>query len=130
MAGPAFIVLFYYLMYLHVDAFLSVIITVLYKRLGVPFAMLWMAVGGILGLNVLFNHFLAYTILANGPAEVMKIEKLRLQYKNRMSKKQANFESSDRYEGLSKEIKRTLRYRTKSVDELRPVWNRDCNKCD
>jgi hypothetical protein len=109
-AGPAFIVLFYYLMYLHVDAFLSVIITVLYKRLGVPFAMLWMAVGGILGLNVLFNHFLAY--------------------KNRMSKKQANFESSDRYEGLSKEIKRTLRYRTKSVDELRPVWNRDCNKCD
>lgn len=116
-------------MYLHIDAFLSVIISVLYKRLGVPFAMLWMAVGGILGLNVVFNHFLAYTIKATGPTELMMIEKLRLVYKNRQSRKEANFESSDRFEGISKEMKKTLRYRTKTVDELRAVWDRDCNKC-
>lgn len=128
--GPFMIMLFYYLIYLHIDAFLTHIITVLYKRLGVPFAMLWLFVGGILGFNVCFNHFLTFTIKANGPAEVKMIEGLRLGYKNRQSRKEANLETSDRFEGLTPEIKRTLRYRTKTVDDLRPVWTRQCNKCN
>lgn len=69
--GPAMIILFYYLIYMHIDAFLSVIVGVLYKRLGVPFAMLWMFVGAVLGLNVCFNHFLAFTVKANGPLELI-----------------------------------------------------------
>lgn len=47
-----------------------------------------------------------------------------------MSRKEANLESNDRYEGLTAEIKRTLRYRTKTMDDLRPVWARMCNKCN
>ena len=61
---------FYYLIYLHIDAFLRIIVNVLYKRLGVPFAILWLLAGAILGFNVCFNHFLAYTIIANGPTEI------------------------------------------------------------
>lgn len=91
--------------------------------------MLWMAAGGIIGLNVVFNHFLAYTIKATGPLDLIEIEKMRLVYKNRASRKDVELKQSDRFEGLTKDIKKTLRYRTKTLDELRPVWSRDCNKC-
>jgi len=116
LAGPFFICAFYYLIYLHIDAFLKYIIVVLYKRLGVPFGCLWLFVGAILGFNVVFNHSLAAFVLANGPSEVKLIEKLRLSLKNRQTKKEANLETNDRFEGLSAEMKRTLRYRTKSLD--------------
>ncbi len=78
LAGPLMIVLFYYLIYLHIDAFLSIIIKVIFKRLGVMMAMLWLFVGAILGFNVCFNHLLACIVKANGPAEIKIIEQLRL----------------------------------------------------
>jgi hypothetical protein len=78
MAGPCFIVLFYYMIYLHVDVFCRLVIKVLFKRLGVSFGMLWMFVGAILGFNVCFNHTLAAFVKANGPNEVKMIEQMRL----------------------------------------------------
>lgn len=72
--GPGFIVGFYYLIYMHIDAFLSVIMKILYERLGFRFATLWLFVGFVLGFNVCFNHLLAFLIKANGPKELIKIE--------------------------------------------------------
>jgi len=130
LAGPFFIFAFYYLIYLHIDVFLRLIIKVLYKRLGVSFGNLWLLVGAILGFNVVFNHSMAAYVKANGPTEVRLIEKLRLEYKHRQTKKDADLENNDRFAGLSQEIKKTLRYRSKSLDSLKPVWNRMCNKCN
>lgn len=117
--GPGFILGFYYLIYLHVEAFLSVITGVLVLRVGLQFSIVWGCVGAILGFNILFNHTMAMLVKANGPIELVKIEKLRLQYKNRMSKKEAKTEDNDRFEGLSSELKRVMRYRTKTVDDVR-----------
>lgn len=117
--GPGFIIGFYYLIYLHIEAFLSVIIGVLVLRVGLQFSIVWGCVGAILGFNILFNHTMAMIIKANGPVELAKIEKLRLQYKNRISKKEANLENNDRFEGLSAEFKRVMRYRAKTVEDVR-----------
>ena len=81
--GPGFIVGFYYLIYLHTEVFLRVITGVLVLRVGLPFAIVWGCVGAILGYNILFNHTMAMIIKANGPTELISIEKLRLFYKNR-----------------------------------------------
>ena len=91
-------------------------------------AMLWLFVGAILGFNVCFNHLLACIVKANGPAEIKIIERLRLQYKQRQSRKEVDAES-DRFVGLSADIKSALKYRTRTLDQLRSVWNRQCNKC-
>lgn len=99
MLGPFFIVLFYMLMVAHVEVFLTVIIKVLYMRIGVKLAMVWLVVGAVIGFNVCFNHFLAFTIKANGPKELILIEQLRLKYKNRIGRKE--LVESDRYVGLS-----------------------------
>lgn len=85
--GPGFIIGFYYLIYLHIEVFLSVITKILVIRVGLMFSVVWGCVGAILGFNVLFNHTMAMIIKANGPTDIVVIEKLRLQYKNRMTKK-------------------------------------------
>lgn len=54
---------------------------------------------------------------------------MRLVYKNRASRKDVDLKQSDRYEGLTKDIKKTLRYRTKTLEELGAIWHRDCSKC-
>lgn len=36
----------------------------------------------------------------------------------------------DRFVGLSKDVKRLMKYRTKTVANLRAVWTRRCEKCD
>jgi hypothetical protein len=96
-----------------------VITKVLVLRVGLMFSIVWGCVGAILGFNVLFNHTMAMIIKANGPTELAAIEKLRLQYKNRMSKKEANLENNDRFDGLSSEFKRVMRHRAKTVDDVR-----------
>jgi len=46
----------------------------LYNRVGVPFAMVWLSVGAILGFNVCFNYTMACLIKAVGPTDLKKIE--------------------------------------------------------
>lgn len=91
--------------------------------------MLWLFVGAILGFNVVFNHSMACLIKANGPTELKIIESLRLAFKRRQGKKEF-VEASDRFEGLSTDVKRTLKYRNKTLDDLRPQWRRNCRRCN
>ena len=102
--GPCFLVGFYYIIYLHADAYLFNIMPVIKRRLGLPFSLLWTAVGAIIGFNVIFNHFMASVIKAHGPTDLIQIERLRLYYKQRKGRKEFR-EESDRYEGISKEVK-------------------------
>ena len=77
-SGPGFIIGFYYLIYLHIDTYLFHVMAVVKKRLGTPFGLVWTAVGVIIGFNVIFNHMMAVIIKANGPTELVQIERLRL----------------------------------------------------
>ncbi len=70
---------------------------------------------------------MAMIIKANSPTDLIEIEKLRLLYKNRQSKKEAKIENNDRFDGISADLKKILRYRTKSVEELKNIWTRRCN---
>jgi hypothetical protein len=99
------------------------------RRVGTPFGLLWTAVGVIIGFNVLFNHTMAVIVKAGGPKELVMIETLRFQLKNRAGRKQM-IEDSDRYDDLSSELKQVLKYRTKSVESLRHCWNRYCTSCN
>ena len=107
---------------------MAVIINILIKRLGVAFGMVWLFVGAILGFNVVFNHSMACLIKANGPTELKLIENLRLAFKRRQGKKEF-VEASDRFDGLSADMKRTLKYRNKTLYDLRPQWRRHCGRC-
>jgi len=116
--GPCFLIGFYYIIYLHADAYLFSIMPVMKRRLGLPFSLLWTACGTIIGFNVIFNHFMASVIKAHGPTDLIKIEKLRLYYKQREGRKEFR-EESDRYEGISKEVKQVLKYRSKKVEDVK-----------
>ena len=120
---------FYYLIYLHIDAYLSVISSALHQRLGPTFSAIWLTVGFVLGYNVCFNYTFACVVKANGPLDLKEIEKLRLLYKNRQSRKEADLDRSDRYDGVSADMKQTLRYRTRSLDNLEQCWQRYCSQC-
>ena len=39
-------------------------------------------------------------------------------------------EEDDRFEGLSKDLKRLMKYRTKTLQQLEPIWNKKCSKCN
>ena len=67
----------YALLSIHVYAFFSVICTVLKKRLGTEFGLLWIAIGLCLLYNIIFNHFFAMTIKAGSPRDLERIEKMR-----------------------------------------------------
>lgn len=129
-AGPGFIIGFYYLIWLHIEAYLfHGVMAVVKQRLGTPFSLVWTATGCIIGFNVIFNHVMAVIVKANGPLELVKIERLRYALKQRLGRKAID-EDSDRYQGISPEVKQILVYRTKSVDQLRHIWNRYCTKCN
>jgi hypothetical protein len=36
----------------------------------------------------------------------------------------------DRYEGLQKDVKRLMKYRTKTMSNLKGFWNRKCSRCN
>ena len=65
----------YVLLTVHVYAFFGIICTVLKKRLGVPFGLLWIAIGLTLLYNIVFNHFFAMTLKPGSPKDLAKNEK-------------------------------------------------------
>jgi hypothetical protein len=71
--GPFFVVGFYLLLGLHVYAYFTVILTVLKKRLGVEFGMVWVAIGLIIVYNIAYNHFFATFIKPGGPSDLKVI---------------------------------------------------------
>jgi len=70
MMGPFFVIGFYLLLALHVYAYFTVILTVLKKRLGPEFGILWVAIGLILVYNISYNHFFATIIKPGGPSDL------------------------------------------------------------
>ena len=68
--GPFFVVGFYLLLALHVYAYFTVTLTVLKKRLGVEFGIIWVAIGLIIVYNIAYNHFFATIIKPGGPSDL------------------------------------------------------------
>lgn len=68
--GPFFVIGFYVLVALHVYAYFTVVLTVLKKRLGVEFGIIWVAIGLIIVYNIAYNHFFATIIKPGGPSDL------------------------------------------------------------
>ena len=79
----------------HVYAFFHLIATVLKRRLGTYFGILWCAIGICLLYNITFNHFMAMMIKPGGPDDLEKIEKMRMELKNRQHRKEVNVALDD-----------------------------------
>jgi hypothetical protein len=133
----------YVLLSIHIYAFFAVIARVLKKRLGVLFGLVWIAIGMSLVYNLVFNHFWSMIIKPGGPRDLIENEQLRKDIKNRESRKAArvkvdgkvdgahslNESEDDRFEGLQKDVKRLMKYRTKTMGSLRGFWNLKCPHC-
>jgi len=114
---------------LHVYAYFEVIAVVLKRRVGTPFGLVWVAIGLSLLYNIIFNHFLAMTVKPGSPKDLIKVEKLRKETKHRENRKavkviiegeetttdDSDKVEDDRFEGLQKDVKRLIKYRTKTV---------------
>ena len=70
-AGPIFVIGFYYLMLYHTWAFLTIIATVLRKRVGTEFAVLWTMIGIAITYNVVWNHALAMILKPGSPTDLI-----------------------------------------------------------
>jgi len=129
--GPVFVLSVYLIVGLHLYAFLWFIMRVLPKRLGTEYAYAWAAIGLIIVYNIVYNHFLAVVVKPNGPADLRKIELLRCEYKRRANRKSIvnTLEKSDRFVGLSPDVKRLLRYRHKTMLDLDLFCDKKCRKC-
>ena len=126
----------------HVYAFFKVIAVVIKKRLGVLFGLVWVSIGFTLVYNIVFNHFLAMIIKPSGPRDLQNNEKLRMMIKQTESRKAAKVslddslgaadkaQEDDRFEGLQKDVKRLMKYRTKTMGNLQGLWNRKCKYCN
>jgi hypothetical protein len=68
--GPLFVIGFYFLLGLHVYSYFTVVLTVLRKRLGVAFGMVWVSIGLVIVYNIAYNHFFATVIKPGGPADL------------------------------------------------------------
>lgn len=80
--GPFFVIGFYVLVALHVYAYFTVVLTVLKKRLGVEFGIVWVAIGLIIVYNIAYNHFFATIIKPGGPSDLKVRYSLKI-YSNR-----------------------------------------------
>ena len=134
----------YVILSAHVYGFFTVIARVIKKRLGVFFGLVWISIGLSLLYNIVFNHFWAMVIKPGGPSDLLDNEQLRKEIKNRESRKEARVHTGekprsgtaeaivedDRFEGLQKDVKRLMKYRTKTMGNLRGFWNRKCSICN
>jgi hypothetical protein len=81
------------------------------------------------------------TVRPGNPRDLARIEEKRKQAKDREHRKAAKVnwndnshsldavKEDDRFEGLNKDVKRLMKYRTKTVKQLREVWVRVCETC-
>ncbi len=100
--GPLFIVAFYCLVGLHLYAYFTVVLFVLRKRLGTAL------------------------IKPGGPDDLKRIEQTRKELKKREARKgisravqeedgSVKIVDDDRFEGMSSEVKKLLKYRNKTI---------------
>ena len=126
--GPCFCGALYYLIWYHFDIFLNVISPVLWKRLGVKFALVWISIGLVIVFNLVWNHACAMIIKPGGPYDLANTEELRKYYLKNEVRREADPED-DRFEGCSSDVKALLRYRTKTMKDLRGFWSKKCDRC-
>lgn len=95
--------------------------------------MLWISVGLIILYNILFNHFWAMVIKPGSPKDQKIVQKLRQEQKNRAYRKAledlSQIDEDERFEGLSPEVKKLLRYRSKTIEQLEEFWTKKCEPC-
>lgn len=133
----------YVVLSMHIYGFFAVIAQVLKRRLGVFFGLVWISIGISLVYNIVFNHFWAMVIKPGGPRELVENEMLRKETKNREGRKAAKVNVDDapsaprkgtaeaiiedeKFTGLQKDVKRLMKYRIKTMGNLRGFWNRKC----
>lgn len=68
--GMILVTLTYILLGMHTYAYFTVILTVLKRRLGVIFGLLWVAIGIALMYNIIFNYFWACVLKPGGPQDL------------------------------------------------------------
>jgi hypothetical protein len=132
---------------IHVKAFFEVTLVVLSIKLGPIAGIAWVAIGLCLLYNTLFNHSMSFIIKAGSPKNLERVEASKMRKKQRKGKanltgdddmaglqdsnRDVSLDSdNDKYDGASKEVKKLLRYRTKTLDHLRQFWNKQCAKCE
>lgn len=93
--GLALCLATYLVLTAHVLGFLTVIVKVIRKRLGVIFGLVWVAIGMILLYNIVFNHFFAMFIKPGGPQDLQDDEQLRKEVKQRENRKEARVNVDD-----------------------------------
>lgn len=113
--GPICILTLYALLALNCYTYFVYISFALHRRIGLYPSMAWFAIGLTILFNVVFNHTLATLIKPGSPTDLRYIEQLRHQYKRREHRKEVE---DDRFEGLTADVKRLLRYRSKTMSEL------------
>ena len=64
----------YILIGMHAYAFFTCVAPLLRKRLGVPFGLLWVAIGFTILYNLLFNHLMAMIIKPGNSKDLIEIE--------------------------------------------------------
>lgn len=126
--GPCFCGALYYLIWYHFEIYMTVITKVLWKRLGVKFAFVWIAIGLTITFNIVWNHCNAMLIKPGSPIDLDNTEKLRKKYNKDVARKEFD-EENDKFEGCSSEVKALLRYRTKTMGDLRKFWTKTCHRC-
>ena len=71
LAGPVFVVGFYYLMGYHTWVFLTIIATVMRVRVGTELAVVWTVIGIVITYNVVWNHLLAMCLRPGSPKDLI-----------------------------------------------------------
>ena len=133
----------YGLLAIHCYAYFGVIAWIIKSRVGAEFGLVWTGIGLILLYNIVFNHVLAMVIRAGGPSDLVRVEKLRKELKQREHRKvplKLNLDDQgedapaetedDRFEGLQKDVKRLMTYRNKTLADLSGIWNKKCASCN
>jgi hypothetical protein len=77
MLGAGMCTALYFLIGLHIYAYMTVLTSMLASRVGHSFALLWMAIGLTLVYNIIYNHFFAMMVKPGSPLDLKGDEKLR-----------------------------------------------------
>lgn len=147
--GFIFCISVYLILLVHVYAYFSVIAGVVKRRLGVAFGLVWISIGFALLYNIIWNHFWSMMIKPGSPRDLVQNEKIRKDVKNRENRKAAKVaiglteggnpregtqfsveSEDDRFEGLQKDVKRLMKYRTKTMGNLEGLWSVKCPECN
>ena len=94
-----------------------------------------MAIGLCLVYNIVYNHFLAMMIKPGSVVDIKRIEQLRVEYRKASVRREVKVDIDDntedeRFTGVSTAVKRLVRYRNKSVEQLEEVWSNKCKSCN